>query len=388
MNSLPDYIVNKLSQWVDFPFKIVSDGEEELIGEGEPQFTVHVNAPISLPEFMRSTSLALGEAYMRRDIELEGDLYEALNLLMANLDDFERDDSLLSSIIQTVCTKKDQKEDVCSHYDIGNDFYSLWLDESLSYSCACFKNDGDTLFEAQMNKIDRILDKLFLEEDDKLLDVGCGWGELMLRAAKKRGARGLGITLSEEQYEKFRGRIEDEGLSGRVAVKLMDYRDLPKLGEKFDKVASVGMMEHVGRENYGLYFDCVKSCMADGGLFLLHTITAHREFNGDPWMKKYIFPGGMIPSLRELISDAAERNFFTIDVESLRRHYVKTLLMWRKAYLAHRDEVEERFGDEFVRMWDLYLTACAASFKQGNVDLHQILLSNGVNNSIPMLRRY
>jgi cyclopropane-fatty-acyl-phospholipid synthase len=387
MNTLPKYIIKKLAGWIGCPFKLITDGKEEIVGDGEPQFTVSVNGPIDLGAFMNSATLALGEAYMKGDIDVKEDLYEALDCLMQHLDDFDRNDSALTSIIKSVYTKKHQKEDVCSHYDIGNDFYSLWLDESLSYSCACFKDENDTLFEAQMNKIDRILDKLFIKEGDALLDIGCGWGHLMLRAAKRRGAHGLGITLSEEQCAKFDSRIDEEGLRDKVAVKLMDYRDLPKLGEKFDKVASVGMMEHVGRENYGTYFDSVQSVMKKGGLFLLHSITAHAESDGDPWIKKYIFPGGMLPSLRELISNAAERSFFTLDVESLRRHYVRTLKEWRKAYLLHKDDVEKKFGTEFVRMWDLYLAACAASFHRGNVDIHQILLSNGVNNDIPMLRR-
>ena len=166
----------------------------------------------------------------------------------------------------------------------------------------------------------------------------------------------------------------------------MDYRDLKKTGLAFDRAVSVGMLEHVGRGNYGEFLDCVNSVLAPGGLFLLHYISALKEHPGDAWMKKYIFPGGTIPSLREIIALMADYNFYTLDVESLRRHYSRTLLCWRKNFTEHVDEIRAARGEEFVRMWDLYLAACAATFKNGIIDLHQILMSKGVNNDLPMLR--
>ena len=176
-----------------------------------------------------------------------------------------------------------------SHYDIGNDFYSLWLDETMQYSCAYFEDENTTLYEAQMNKIHRILDKLYLKEGMRLLDIGCGWGYLLLEAAKKYKIKGTGITLSHEQYEKFQERIKENHLEDYLEVKLMDYRDLPKSGLEFDRVVSVGMVEHVGRENYQLFNDCVDSVLAQGGLFLLHFISGMDEKPGDAWMSKYIF---------------------------------------------------------------------------------------------------
>ncbi len=168
----------------------------------------------------------------------------------------------------------------------------------------------------------------------------------------------------------------------------MDYRDLAKSGLSFDRVVSVGMLEHVGRDNYQLFLDCVQKVMKDGGLFLLHYISALKEHPGDVWIKKYIFPGGMVPSLREILNCMAEDNFHTLDVENLRLHYNKTLLCWRKNYLEHLDEARKMFDERFIRMWDLYLASCAATFHNGVIDLHQILMTKGINNDLPMTRWY
>ena len=236
--------------------------------------------------------------------------------------------------------------------------------------------------------MDRILEKLDLKEGMSLCDIGCGWGFLLIRAAKKYKIHGVGITLSSEQAKKFQERIEQEHLEGCLEVKLLDYRDLPKSGMKFDRVVSVGMLEHVGRENYEQYMKCVKSVLAPGGLFLLHYISALQEHPGDAWVKKYIFPGGVVPSLREIINIAGDVRFYTLDVESLRRHYNRTLLCWNRNFQEHREEVAAMFDEKFVRMWELYLCSCAATFNNGIIDLHQILFSNDVNNELPMTRWY
>lgn len=205
---------------------------------------------------------------------------------------------------------------------------------------------------------------------------------------KKYGVHGMGITLSQEQYKECKRRIAEEHLEQLVSVELMDYRDLPKCGRKFDRIVSVGMVEHVGRDNYRLFMDCGKNVLKPGGLFLLHFISGLKEHAGDPWIKKYIFPGGTIPSLREILSCAAEDGFHTIDVENLRQHYNRTLLCWEKNYREHISEVKKMFDERFVRMWDLYLSACAATFHNGIIDLHQILFTEGINNQLPLVRWY
>ena len=246
---------------------------------------------------MTSTSIALGEAYMNGDLEIEGDLYEAL-------------------------------------------------------------------------------------------DIGCGWGFLLIEAAKKYKVHGTGITLSEEQYKECQNRIKAEGLEDYVDVELMDYRDLPKLGRQFDRVVSVGMVEHVGRDNYDLFLKCADQVMKKGGIFLLHFISALKEHPGDAWIKKYIFPGGTVPSLREMVNAMAEHDFHTMDIENLRLHYNRTLRCWRKNYLEHLDEVKKMFDEKLIRMWDLYLAACVATFHNGIIDIHQILMTKGINNDLPMVRWY
>ncbi|WP_130861971.1 SAM-dependent methyltransferase [Bacilliculturomica massiliensis] len=381
-NFLADY----LSKIIDVPFLIKTENGQRQIGSGHPEFTVTLKGDLDKKELMTSTSLALGEAYMRGHIQVDRDLYEVLDLFLGNMGKFTTDENALKKLIHSSLSKKNQKVEVSSHYDIGNDFYSLWLDKSMSYSCAYFKEEGESLDQAQIDKVDHILDKLQLKAGMTLLDIGCGWGFLLRRAAETRGVKGFGITLSKEQHDKFAADIAAAGLGGRLTCEIMDYRDLKKTGLAFDRAVSVGMLEHVGRGNYGEFLDCVNSVLAPGGLFLLHYISALKEHPGDAWMKKYIFPGGTIPSLREIIALMADYNFYTLDVESLRRHYSRTLLCWRKNFTEHVDEIRAARGEEFVRMWDLYLAACAATFKNGIIDLHQILMSKGVNNDLPMLR--
>lgn len=388
MKKKQELLIEFIKQFDEHPFTVEVGGEKHLIGTGESTFTVKVNKPIDIKALTTSTSIALGEAYMRGDIEIEGDLYTALNNFLGQLGKFSTDTKALKKLMLTSKGKKNQKKEVSSHYDIGNDFYELWLDESMSYSCGYFKKKRDTLYEAQMNKIHHILDKLNLKEGMHLLDIGCGWGQLLIEAAKKYKIKGLGITLSEEQYKKFNERIKEEALEDYLTVEIMDYRDLSKLKTSFDRIVSVGMIEHVGRDNYNLFMSSVDKVLKPSGLFLLHYISGMKEHPGDAWMRKYIFPGGMCPSLREIINLCADYNFYTLDVESLRRHYTETLLRWNKNFNDHRLEIETEMGTEFTRMWDLYLCACAATFNRGVIDLHQILISKGVNNELPMTRWY
>ena len=275
-----------------------------------------------------------------------------------------------------------------SHYDLGNDFYKLWLDPTMSYSCAYFKSDKDTLEQAQRNKVDYILQKLYLKPGMTLLDIGCGWGFLLLEAAKKYGVKGYGCTLSKEQWKKSQERIKALGLEGQVTIELTDYRDLEAKDLQFDRVVSVGMMEHVGRSNYSTYMETVNHLLKQGGIFLLHTITGHDEVVSDPWIRKYIFPGGTLPSLRELIHHAYDADFRVLDVESLRRHYCRTLLCWYKNFCKVHEQVARWKDPSFVRMWDLYLCGCAAAFRIGYIDIHQVLMTKGNNNSLPMTRWY
>lgn len=381
-------MISFLRKFTDYPFTVRLEGKEYPIGDGKSEFTVNFKKPIPKTALLTSTSLALGEAYMDGDLEIEGDLYYALDHFLGQMGKFSANASALKKLVHSSVSKKNQKKEVTSHYDIGNDFYKLWLDETMSYSCGYFKNPDDTLYQAQVNKVDYILQKLNLKEGMTLLDVGCGWGYLLMEAAKKYKIKGVGITLSQEQYTEFNRRIRQEGLQDSLKVQIMDYRDLPQSGYTFDRVVSVGMAEHVGRPNYQLFISCVSQVLKEGGVFLLHFISALKEHAGDPWIKKYIFPGGTVPSLREMISCMAEDDFHIMDVENLRLHYNKTLLCWAENFHRHLAQERTMFDERFLRMWDLYLNACAATFHNGIIDLHQILATKGINNDFPMVRWY
>lgn len=386
--NLEHVMISFLRKFTDYPFTVRLEGKEYPIGDGKSEFTVNFKKPISKTALLTSTSLALGEAYMDGDLEIEGDLYYALDHFLGQMGKFSANASALKKLVHSSVSKKNQKKEVTSHYDIGNDFYKLWLDETMSYSCGYFKNPDDTLYQAQVNKVDYILQKLNLKEGMTLLDVGCGWGYLLMEAAKKYKIKGVGITLSQEQYTEFNRRIRQEGLQDSLKVQIMDYRDLPQSGYTFDRVVSVGMAEHVGRPNYQLFISCVSQVLKEGGVFLLHFISALKEHAGDPWIKKYIFPGGTVPSLREMISCMAEDDFHIMDVENLRLHYNKTLLCWAENFHRHLAQERTMFDERFLRMWDLYLNACAATFHNGIIDLHQILATKGINNDFPMVRWY
>ncbi|HHD2587468.1 cyclopropane-fatty-acyl-phospholipid synthase family protein [Clostridium perfringens] len=374
----------------DRPFDLEYwDGEIIKYGEGEPEFKLIIKNFPSKKELLSDPSVALGEAYMKGDIDIEGDLQKFFESIIRNKDSFMNKNTVfrLASKIKAPSLMK-SKKDIAHHYDIGNDFYSLWLDKTMSYSCGYFKNPTDTLYDAQMNKIHHILKKLNLKEGQHLLDIGCGWGYLIIEAAKLYNVKALGITLSEEQFKKAKERIKQEGLEDLVDVKLMDYRNLEKSNLEFDRIVSVGMAEHVGHTNLPLFFKNVDSVLKESGLFLLHNITNLVETEGNKWITTYIFPGGYLPTLREELNIAADINFRTLDVESLRLHYMKTLEEWCKNFMNHLDEERHMFDDEFLRMWHLYLATCAAAFHYWDIDIHQILFSKGINNTLPMTRKY
>lgn len=384
-------LVKKFAKNVsDQPFTLkFGDGEELVIGEGEPKFSIIINKFPSAKDLLDDASLALGEAFMNKDIDFEGDYQEIVESMMRRKGSFLGENKLMKALGKFKGkNKKENKEGIAKHYDIGNDFYSLWLDPTMSYSCAYFKNENDSLYDAQMNKIYHTLTKLNLKEGETLLDIGCGWGYLVIEAAKKYGVKAVGITLSEEQFKKGNERIKEAGLEGQVEIKLMDYMDLEKSGLQFDKIVSIGMAEHVGSANLPLYFNNIDAVLKPGGLFLLHNITNIKELVGNKWITTYIFPGGYVPTLREELYLAAEHGFSTVDVESLRRHYMKTLMHWAANFEDHIEEERKMFDERFLRMWKLYLTSCAAAFHYSGLDIHQMLFSKGVNNDIPWTREY
>jgi cyclopropane-fatty-acyl-phospholipid synthase len=361
------------------------DSTIESYGEGSPKFKLIFREAVSLSKFIKQPVLSFGEGYMNGQIEVEGSLEDLFAAANSNQSVFWT--KALSRWAKLPSMRK-QKEYVQHHYDVGNAFYSLWLDPSMSYSCAYFKSPEDTLEQAQTQKIDHILRKLQLKEGETLLDIGCGWGGLIIRAAQQYKVKAKGITLSEEQYKKVQERIIENGLQGQVEVELIDYREMTAAAPTFDKISSVGMFEHVGQANYPHFMKAVDRLLKNQGLALLHTITHPTEQKPDPWIEKYIFPGGYIPSLREIVALLPEYDFHPIDIESLRIHYSMTLDCWAEAYEANVDQVREMYGERFVRMWRLYLRASAAAFRQEGINLHQIVFTKGLNNHLALTRDF
>ncbi|MBU3185197.1 cyclopropane-fatty-acyl-phospholipid synthase family protein [Clostridium estertheticum] len=370
------------------PFEIKFwDGIVEKFGEGESKFQIIFNEPISKGDIINDPSITFGEAYMTKKLEIKGSVQSVVESLYNNKESFlsksEKYEKLIKKFKSTI---KRSKDNIQFHYDIGNDFYKLWLDDSMNYSCGYFKNDTGSLNQAQSNKINHILNKLNLKEGQTLLDIGCGWGDLIISAAKQYKVKSTGITISEEQFENATERIKLEGLENLVEVKLQDYREIKNVS--FDRIVSVGMLEHVGLESLSEYFHIVNDLLNDKGLSLLHCITAVNEGGNNTWIDKYIFPGGHVPAIKNIITDIADLELELIDVESLRRHYGKTLEHWAENFESVLPIVEKTKDETFIRMWRLYLNSCAASFNCGNINLHQILFAKGVNNDLPLTRDY
>lgn len=372
------------------------DGEvmEYQEGEGDIKFEIIFNEPIPKADILSDPSIALGEGYMTKKIEINGSIEDVIQSIYNNKDSFLHNNSNFAHAIQTISNslKKSQK-DIEYHYDIGNDFYKLWLDESMTYSCAYFKTPQDSLYQAQENKVNHILKKLALKEGQTLLDIGCGWGELILKAAKQYRVKAMGITLSHEQFALVNEKIKEQGLSDLVEVQLLDYRKIKD--RKFDRIVSVGMIEHVGKDHLDEYFSKVNELLTDGGLSLLHCITGQdarsekgHESGTNSWICKYIFPGGYIPAVHELIDHIASERLCLLDVEDFRRHYGKTLEIWIENFEKSLPEISKLKDETFIRMWRLYLNACAASFNCGNIYIHQFLFTKGVNNELPWTREY
>ncbi len=365
------------------------DGEEVHYGAEASEVTIVFHEPLPASFPVDDMMLGFGEAYMDDIIDIEGSIEAVFSLFVRNEHHLGNGGltNAMAKVIGRVQSgagfKDQQKDNIQHHYDLGNDFFSLWLDETLSYSCAYFRHEHDSLYQAQLNKVDHILKKLQLQPEQTLLDIGTGWGWLLIGAVQKYGVRALGITLSEEQYEGANKTVKELGLQDRIEVRLQDYLNLSS-DEPFDRVVSVGMFEHVGRENLSTYMQKVRDLLKPGGLSLLHSIMGMREAGVNSWIEKYIFPGGCIPSLRETIALLPDFDFHLIHAESLRRHYAKTLDHWYANYAQQKALVEAKFGRRFVRMWELYLLSCAASFRTTGLDIYQLLFSKGFNNDLEM----
>jgi cyclopropane-fatty-acyl-phospholipid synthase len=277
------------------------------------------------------------------------------------------------------------RRNVAHHYDLDDRLYALFLDADRQYSCAYFEHPGQLLDDAQLAKRRHLAAKLLVENDHRILDIGCGWGGLALYLAEICGARITGITLSQQQHAVARVRASEKGLSERTEFLLQDYREL---SGKFDRIVSVGMFEHVGVGFYGTFFRKCRDLLDEDGVVLLHSIGRSEGPNvTNPWIAKYIFPGGYIPALSEVLPAVERAGLLVTDIEILRLHYAETLKAWRERFLAHREQAERIYDQCFVRMWEFYLAASEMAFREQNMMVFQLQLTRR-QGIVPMTRDY
>lgn len=366
------------------------DGRELVAGPGEPELTAVLTDARAALAIAANPDLALGEAFMDGTFRVEGgSIYDFLQLTASQLALRPRASRL--TLLQRIRRGAEQANDrlharsnVHHHYDLTVDFYRLFLDEDLQYSCAFFETPDATLEQAQAAKKRRLIDKLLLEPGQTALDIGCGWGGLGLSMVE-RGARVTGVTLSTEQHRTANERAAARGVSDRADFRLQDYRDLD---QTFDRIISVGMFEHVGAPNYQEYFDAVARLLSDDGVAVIHSIGRRTPpSRTQPWIRKYIFPGGYIPALSEVLPAVERAGLWVTDVEVLRLHYAETLRHWRERFLARRDEALAMYDERFCRMWEFYLACSEVAFRELGHMVFQLQLTK-TQTAAPLSRDY
>ena len=349
-----------------------------------PQAELKVHHPSFFEKIIQGGSLALGESYMAGWWDVSGDnLVNLFKVIFSNRLEYRVKGNLklmLRLLVQRYMTNprflQTAKKDIQMHYDLGNDFFKQILDSSMTYSCGYLKNEDDSLEDMQRQKYDRICTKLGLEKGGSILDIGCGWGGMLIHAAKKYPQiTGVGITLSEEQYQYAHERIQEEGLADRISVHLCDYRTFTG---RFDFIVSIGMFEHIGYDCYPVFFKKVNQFLKDDGVALLHTIGLEEDpsIPTDPWIGKYIFPGSRLPRLEELTREMRRAGLLAGHIENLHSHYAHTLRSWKERFRAQWPEIRklsEDFNLKFYRMWNYYLQICEACYDDSTLELYQVL---------------
>ncbi len=366
------------------------DGRELTAGPGEPELTAVLSDMKTAVAIAANPDLALGEAFMDGTFRIEGgSIYDFLQLTTSQLALRPRSPKL--TWMQRIRRGAEQANDrlharsnVHHHYDLTVDFYRLFLDDDLQYSCAFFETPDASLEEAQVAKKRRLIDKLLLEPGHSALDIGAGWGGLGLSMVE-RGARVTGVTLSTEQHRTANERATALGVTDRADFRLQDYRDL---NQTFDRIISVGMFEHVGVPNYQEYFDTVARLLDDDGVAVIHSIGRNSPPNRtQPWVRKYIFPGGYIPALSEVLPAIERAGLWVTDMEVLRLHYAETLRHWRERFLARRGEALAMYDERFCRMWEFYLAASEVAFRELGHMVFQLQLTKK-QTAAPLSRDY
>ena len=373
-------------------------GARHTIGrrrDGAPDVTLRVRDRAAQRRLLFNPKLAFGELYMDGRLTIEqGSLYDLLDLLCSAVVDFEENTWIgragiawghLTRRLRQYNPVSKARRNVAHHYDLSGRLYDLFLDKDKQYSCAYFNSDSDSLEEAQQNKKRHIAAKLLLEPGQKILDIGCGWGGLALYLARQAEAEVTGLTLSAEQHGVAEDRAGKAGLARKVRFRLQDYREER---ETYDRIVSVGMFEHVGVTHYREFFGKLRSMLKEDGVALLHTIgRAGPPGSTNPWLAKYIFPGGYTPALSEVMAAIEKEGLWVTDVEMLRLHYASTLREWRLRFEANRDEIRDLYDERFCRMWEFYLTGCELSFRRMDQLVFQIQIARR-QDAVPLTRGY
>jgi cyclopropane-fatty-acyl-phospholipid synthase len=379
----------------DFSIRL-ADGTT-IMAAPRPRFTLVLSRPSVLIKLLNSPDeLTLGELFISKDLDVEGDMEAALQFgesLMLHPPALReqvrlrrcapvlpthgaslhgRDENLKGDLH----SRERDRAAIASHYDVSNDFYRLWLDHNMVYSEAYFGSAGEDLDAAQIRKLDYVCQKLRLRPGDKFLDIGCGWGGLVMHAASRYGAKAFGSTISLNQVKLARERIQAAGLEDRCAIRLCDYRDMEQ-SEPYDKIASIGMFEHVGRSMLKTYFEKVFQLLRPGGLFLNSGISASASYRrqGPSFIDKYVFPDGDLVPLHTAIGKAEKSGFEVRHIESLREHYALTLDHWTQRLERHAEEARQATNDVTYRIWKLYMLASAHAFRTGRINVYQMLLN-------------
>ncbi len=367
---------------------VLWDGDEIAVSGSKPVARLVIKNRPALWRVVLDPEMQFGEMFSAGHIEIEGDQIRFLETFHRARLSSPRSKSATRRLTESLlCTLRGlfsvntisaSKANIHSHYDIGNDFYRMWLDRQMVYSCGYFSHPSTSLEEAQTAKMDLICRKLELHRDERVFDVGSGWGAMAIHMAKQYGVRVTAFNISAEQLDYSRARLKREGLGDRVQFIRDDYRNI---SGRFDAFVSIGMLEHVGARYYREFGRVIDRCLGKDGRGLMHSITQDRPSRCNPWIKRRIFPGGYIPSLRQMLEIWEPFGMSIIDVENLRLHYAKTLRHWLSRYNAVEDRVVEQFDRNFLRAWRLYLSASAAAFESGALQLLQVLFSRpGVND--------
>lgn len=375
---------------------IDADGKRHVFsGAPGPKVVMRLSDKKLYRDLVFKSEIAAAEGYMDGKITFEegSTLREFLHLFSINrlslaaypLQKAIRKITMLTRRKQQANKVGQAQSNVSHHYDLGNEFYKLFLDKNMLYSCAYFHNENQSLEQAQRNKLRLIAAKLNLQPGQKVLDIGCGWGDMALYLASMEDVSVLGVTLSTEQQQLATQRAADMGLSDRVEFRLQDYRELD---EQFDRIVSVGMFEHVGVSHYDEFFTKLNALMPDEGVALIHSI-GHMSPPGmaSKFMRKYIFPGAYSPALSEVFESVEKNSLWCLDLEFLRVHYANTLREWEKRFQANRAEVEEMYDERFARMWEFYLISAEAMFRTGSQLVFHMQLSRN-RDAVPLTRDY